>query len=70
MQRDWKETPYNWTLQFIRLPQKSEELDAQVQIVNWMEAGIVKAEELISHMLDLDCIIEAFRMIAEKLTNN
>ncbi len=45
MQRDWKETPYNWTLQFIRLPQKSEELDAQVQIVNWMEAGIVKAEE-------------------------
>jgi len=45
MQRDWKETPNNWTLQFIRLPQKSEELDAQVQIVNWMEAGIVKAEE-------------------------
>ena len=70
MQRDWMEAPNNWTLQFIRLPQKSAELDAQVQIVNWMEAGIVKAEELISHMLDLDCIIEAFRMIAEKLTNN
>jgi len=69
MQLDWKEAPYNWTLQFIQMPQKNEELDAHVQIVNWMEAGVLKADDFISHVLDFEDILEAFRMIEEKRTD-
>ncbi len=69
MQLDWSKAPYNWTLQFIQWPLKSEELEAHTQVINWMQAGILRADDFISDVLPFDRILEAFRMIEERRTN-
>ena len=68
MQLDWSKAPYNWTLQFIQWPLKIEELEAHTQVINWMEAGVLNADDFISDILDFEDILEAFRMIEEKRT--
>ena len=69
MQLDWSRAPYNWSLQFIQMPQKREELEAHEQIIQWMEAGMLHPSDFISHVLAFDDILEAFRMIEEKRTD-
>jgi len=69
MQLDWSKAPYNWTLQFIQWPLKLEELEAHTQIINWMESGVLHAENFISHVIDFENIQEAFQMIEEKRTD-
>jgi threonine dehydrogenase-like Zn-dependent dehydrogenase len=68
MQLDWSKAPYNWTLQFIQWPMKSEELEAHTQVINWMQAGILRPDDFISDVLPFDQILEAFRMIEERRT--
>ena len=69
MQLDWSSAPYNWTLQFIQFPLKMEELEADSQILYWMQSGVLRAADFISDILPFEQIHEAFRMIEERRTN-
>jgi threonine dehydrogenase-like Zn-dependent dehydrogenase len=69
MQLDWSRAPYNWTLQFVQFPLKIEEMEADSQILYWMESGVLNARDFISDILPFGEIHEAFRMIEERRTN-
>ncbi len=69
MQLDWSRAPYNWTLQFVQFPLKIEEMEADSQILYWMQAGVLRAADFISDVLPFDQMQEAFRMIEERRTN-
>lgn len=64
---DWSKCPYNWTLHFHQFPSKKAESEAHDQIVNWIQMGILKPEEYVSHVYDFEDIDKAFENIENKV---
>ncbi len=68
MELDWSKGPYNWTLQFLQWPLKLEESEAHIQIMSWMQMGILNPDDFISDVIPFENIKDAFRMIEERKT--
>lgn len=66
MELDWSKAPYNWTLQFVQWPSKSEEAEAHTQIVNWIRMGVLNPDDFISDIFEFDRILDAFKLVEEK----
>ncbi|MDR2649165.1 MAG: zinc-binding dehydrogenase [Clostridiales bacterium] len=66
MELDWSAAPYNWQLIFHQMPAKREEFDADTQILNWVEAGILKPADFISDVFDFEHILDAFKMVESR----
>ena len=66
MELDWSKAPYNWTLQFIQWPSKLEESEAHIQIINWIQMGMIDPDDFISDVMPFDRIIDAFTMVEER----
>ncbi len=60
MQLDWKDAPYNWTLEFFQYPEKDEEAAAHEQVVDWVLEGVLDPKEFVSHVFQADDILKAF----------
>ncbi|MGL4987305.1 MAG: zinc-dependent alcohol dehydrogenase [Treponemataceae bacterium] len=69
MDLDWSSAPYNWTLQFCQWPNKAEEGLAHSQIMAWINAGVLKAEEYISHVFPFTDTIKAFELVERREQN-
>ena len=63
MELDWSSAPYNWQLIFHQMPSKRQEYEANAQILNWLEAGVLKPSDYISDVFDFEHIIDAFKMV-------
>ncbi len=63
MQLDWSKAPYNWQLDFIQLPYKTDEVAAHAQVMSWIKAGALKPNDYISHVFPFNEIEKAFQMI-------
>ena len=63
MSLDWSKAPYNWTVHFNQWPSKKEEADAHAQIMAWINFGILKPKDFISHVFDFAKIIDAFDLV-------
>jgi len=66
MELDWSPAPYNWQLIFHQMPSKRQEYEANAQILNWVEAGVLKPRDFISDVFDFDHITDAFRMVESR----
>jgi len=66
MELDWSAAPYNWQLIFHQMPAKRQEYEAHSQILNWIEAGVLKPGDFISDVFDFEHIIDAFRMVESR----
>jgi 2-desacetyl-2-hydroxyethyl bacteriochlorophyllide A dehydrogenase len=63
---DWGPAPYNWSLHFLQWPTFSEESATHRQVLGWVETGVVDPDDLITHVLPLDALPEAFRLLRER----
>ena len=66
MNLDWSKAPYNWTLQFVQWPLKSEEAEAHEQVMSWIKLGVLKPHDFISDVFDFENIIDAFKLLEER----
>jgi len=66
MKLDWSKVPYNWNLKFQQFPDKAQEAAAHSQIMNWIELGLLKPRDFISHVIEFKDIKDAFDIIARK----
>ncbi|WP_312503113.1 zinc-dependent alcohol dehydrogenase [Lacrimispora sp.] len=63
MELDWSQAPYNWTLQFVQWPSKKEEGEAHSQIMAWINQGVLKPMDFISHVIPFEQCLEAFKLV-------
>lgn len=63
---DWSKAPYNWSLKFVQWPSKLEESEANAQIINWINMGVLNPQDFISHVIDFENITSAFEMIEQR----
>lgn len=66
MELDWSAAPYNWQLLFHQFPDKAGEYQANAQILNWIDAGVLHPRDFISDVFDFDHILDAFRLVEER----
>jgi len=66
MELDWSAAPYNWQLIFHQMPSKRQEYEANAQILNWIEAGVLNPRDFISDVFDFEHIIDAFKMVESR----
>jgi threonine dehydrogenase-like Zn-dependent dehydrogenase len=66
MQLDWSKAPYNWTLQFLQFPLKTEEAEAHTQIISWIEMGVLDPKDFISDVIPFSDILSAFKLVEER----
>lgn len=55
----WQEAPYSFNLRFAQWPSKKEEAAVHDEIIELMRSGVLKGEEYISDVFDLDDAVEA-----------
>lgn len=67
MDLQWGDAPYNWQLHFVQFPLKKEEAEAHNQIMAWINAGVLKAEDFISHVMPFKDIISAFDLVEQRV---
>jgi threonine dehydrogenase-like Zn-dependent dehydrogenase len=60
---DWEKAPYNWTLRFLQWPTFEEESATHHQLVRWVQDGLIDPDLLISHVIPLDDLREAFDLL-------
>lgn len=63
---DWSSAPYNWQLLFHQFPSKIGEYEANAQILNWIEAGVLNPREFISDVFDFEHILDAFKLVEDR----
>lgn len=63
---DWSAAPYNWQLLFHQFPSKLGEYEANAQILNWIEAGVLNPRDFISDIFDFADILDAFKLVEER----
>jgi len=68
MELDWSAAPYNWQLIFHQMPSKRQEYEANAQILNWVEAGVLKPGDYISDVFAFEDIADAFKMVETRGT--
>ena len=66
MQLDWSQAPYNWRLNFLQFPYKIMEAEANSQIINWIEMGVLDPNDFISHVFPFDQVLDAFDLIEKR----
>jgi 2-desacetyl-2-hydroxyethyl bacteriochlorophyllide A dehydrogenase len=66
MRLDWSVAPYNWTVQFLQWPTFPEESATHRQVLGWVATGVVDPAKVITHVLPLDGLAEAFRLLRER----
>lgn len=66
MRLDWSRAPYNWTLQFLQWPTFSEESATHEQVLGWVQTRIVDPVQLITHVLPLGDLPDAFQLLRER----
>lgn len=66
MELDWSKAPYNWNLHFVQWPSKQEEAEAHAQILSWINAGVLKPQDFISHTFPFERILEAFELVERR----
>ncbi|WP_372660870.1 zinc-binding dehydrogenase [Cohnella sp.] len=66
MQLDWSKAPYNWYLDFNQRPSKLDESESHLQVMNWIELGVLKSKSFVSNVFSFDRILEAFELIGQK----
>ena len=66
MELDWSAAPYNWQMIFHQMPSKRQEYEANAQILNWVEAGVLNPRGFISDVFDFEHIIDAFKMVESR----
>lgn len=67
MQLDWTKAPYNWRVNFLQFPQKTEEAAADSQILNWIRLGVLDPKDFVSHILPFERILDGFQMIEDHM---
>ena len=60
---DWTDAPYNWGLQFQQFPSKVEEGEANAQVMEWLERGVISLKDYISDYFDFSDILTAFEQL-------
>lgn len=65
MRLDWGKAPYNWHLDFNQWPSKLDESESHLQVMNWIESGVLKPETFVSNVFGFERILEAFDMIGQ-----
>jgi 2-desacetyl-2-hydroxyethyl bacteriochlorophyllide A dehydrogenase len=66
MRLDWSRAPYNWTVQFLQWPTFAEESATHRQVLGWVETRVIDPAPLITHVLPLDSLPEAFQLLRER----
>jgi len=59
---NWAEAPYSFNLRFAQWPSKLEEAAVHDEIVEWMCSGVLKGEDYISDVFDLDHALDAIEL--------
>lgn len=63
---NWQEAPYSFNLRFAQWPSKLEEGAVHDQIVEWMCSGVLKGEDYISDVFDLDHALDAIELFRSR----
>lgn len=66
MRLDWTRAPYNWSLHFLQWPTFPDESATHQQVLGWVEGRMVDPGQLITHVLPLDGLPEAFELLRER----
>ena len=66
MNLDWSKGPYNWTLQFVQWPLKTEEAEVHAQVISWIKMGVLKPRDFISDVYNFENILDAFKLLEER----
>lgn len=66
MELDWSHAPYNWSLNFVQWPSKKEEAEAHAQVMAWINAGVLKPRDFISHTFRFEDIAKAFALVERR----
>lgn len=64
---DWSRAPYNWNLQFVQFPDKSEEAETHKQIMDWIRSGVLRPKDFISDQYPFEKILDAFAKVEQHL---
>ena len=66
MRLDWKAAPYNWSLEYVQMPLKTEEAEAHAQVMSWINTGVINPDDYITHVFPFERILDAFHLLDEK----
>lgn len=66
MNLNWRDAPYNWSLDFVQWPSKLEEAQAHAQVMAWINMGVLNPHDFISDIIPFENILEAFRIVEER----
>ena len=60
---DWSGAPYNWTMQFLQWPYKTEEGAVNGKIQEWVLDGALDTADFISDYFDFERSVDALKML-------
>ena len=63
---NWQDAPYSFNLRIAQWPSKLEEGAVHDQIVEWMCSGVLKGEDYISDVFDLDHAVDAIELFLSR----
>ena len=63
---NWQDAPYSFNLRFAQWPSKLEEGAVHDEIVEWMCSGVLKGEDYISDVFDLDHALDAIELFRSR----
>lgn len=66
MNLNWRDAPYNWSLDFVQWPSKLEEAQAHAQVMAWINMRVLDPYDFISDIIPFENIVEAFRIVEER----
>ncbi|MDR3084773.1 MAG: zinc-binding dehydrogenase [Christensenellaceae bacterium] len=65
MHLDWGAAPYNWTLDFLQWPVKTDEAAAHSQVMAWIALGVLNPADFISDVIPFEEVLDAFKIMEE-----
>lgn len=66
MELDWSMAPYHWSMEHMFFPNFPLESATHEPILRWIKEGVIKPRELITHVLPLESITEAFELVKSR----
>ena len=69
MEIDWSRAPYNWSVNFVQFPEKTEEAAMHPEVMQMIAEGYLVPRDFISLVLPLNEIGTAFDLVEKKQTD-
>lgn len=67
MQLDWSKAPYNWSLEMFQFPVKAQEAAVTAQLVYWIQSGVIRPRDYVSHVFPFENWREGFDIMEKRL---